>query len=636
MKNRVLILNLLTLILAMFCSCATNESVQTNSNPTEHAENLLKRGLYADAEKAFDHIINKDPSNTKAVLGLINLYIETGRDDEATAFLEQQTQARAKPIYYSRLAGIYKGMGKLSESIEQLRLYQSSLPEDHPNIVKAKNEIEQLSYAIDLISNPYDIKIEPLSKDINTSTYSEYQPRFTLDNSEIIFTRKINGQEDLFTATKQDSSYIIKPISAINTRYNEGAQTISGDGRYLIFTHCNDKAGYGSCDLYESIKVNDQWSRPKNIGAPVNTSGWESQPSLNEDGTVLYFASTYANGMGQSDIWTSTRSKAGWSKPENLGSVINTKGRDESPFIHADGRSLYFRSTGHPGIGSYDLYVSTKTNGVWSTPKNMGYPINSIGEERDLVVSLDGLTGYFSSDSFEGNKEHLDIYKFTLPSALAPTPMTYLQCQVLDKDSNEPIEAQILIYDLETNSELVNKNTDVFGRILTALEVSNEISMQISAPGYTFWSEHFSYDQSRYGRNPYSETIYLNKIRANPTTPNELAIDEPIVLKNIFFETGSAALLPASNQEIRFLYDYLKFNTLSIQIIGHTDNVGAESENQVLSQQRAESVRQKLIDLGISPDRILAIGRGELSPIATNETDNGRAQNRRTEVVINK
>jgi outer membrane protein OmpA-like peptidoglycan-associated protein/Tol biopolymer transport system component len=635
MNKRFLYPKILFLFLLFSIACTTTQSLQNNNltDDISHAEQLLARGQYLESEKAFLRILNLEPAHTLAVMGLSQVYLEQGKRQEAINLLEEQELIEAKPIFYSRLSALYTEEGRLSESIDQLKMFQNSIGTDHPNYQKAQGEIDKLKYAQEVISRPYDISVTPLPSPINSED-SEYQPRFTLDESVIVFTRKIRGQEDLFEASLKDSVYSVEPISAVNTSFNEGSQTISGDGKYLIFTHCNEKAGFGSCDLYESIYSDGQWSRPKNLGPTINSSAWETQPSLTADGQELYFASNRPGGVGESDIWHSYRTAEGWTRPTPLSSVINTTARDESPFIHADGKTLYFRSTGHKGIGSYDLYMSQSKEGRWMSPINLGYPINSLGEERDLVVNLEGTKAYFSSDTYLNVKnDHLDIYQFELPEDFRPAAMTYMRCEVLSHTTHQPLPAQVTITNIETNETIAQVTVDPSGHFLRAVPQGTKLALHVFYDGYTFYSDFIYYPDLRHGQNPYTETIYLQKL-PTATVTNNLQTQEPVILRNIFFATGSAELLAQSEPEIRYLYNFLKDNDYKIQIIGHTDQVGSEDDNLTLSINRSKAVKERLIQKGILEKRIEAIGKGESEPIAENTSDEGRAINRRTEFII--
>jgi hypothetical protein len=258
---------------------------------------------------------------------------------------------------------------------------------------------------------------------INTNV-SEYFPTITLDGKTLVFTRRVNHfNEDFFEAIKGDDHWSKSTVllGNINTNMNEGAQNISQDGQWLIFTGCNFPDGYGSCDLYISYLTKDGWSTPENLGNRINTEFWESAPSLSPDKRDLYFESHKPGGYGGGDIYVSHRTSGGrWSEPENLGPTINTAGDEGAPFIHADNQTLYFTSNGHQGYGGDDLFLSRKTDkGTWGIPENLGYPINTIENEGSLVIAADGLTAYYASDRSD-SRGGLDLYTFELRKDVRP------------------------------------------------------------------------------------------------------------------------------------------------------------------------------------------------------------------------
>ena len=258
----------------------------------------------------------------------------------------------------------------------------------HPD---AQKTIANCRFAMEAMQHPMHYELVNLGPNVN-SDWDEFLAAITADDENIVFTVKhprdnetvcafCLNEEDLYSSTKtNDGTWSPRrPLGPpVKTGYNEGAQCISPDGKYLLYTMCDADFGIGSCDLYWAKRIGDRWSRPRNFGAPVNTSAWESQPTMASDGMTIYFASSRSGGYGGMDIWKTTMTAEGeFSIPENLGPAINTPGDDAAPFIHSDGRTLYFASNGRVGMGGYDLYYATlQPDGSWSEPKNMGYPIN--------------------------------------------------------------------------------------------------------------------------------------------------------------------------------------------------------------------------------------------------------------------
>lgn len=504
---------------------------------------------------------------------------------------------------------------------------------------RAAKHLANCQFAAVAIKNPVPFEPKSIGENINTTGF-EYLPSITADGEFLVYTTRIKNQEDLYYSKKVDGQWETgKPMTAINTPLNEATQTLSADGRLLVYTACNRKDGYGGCDLYFSEVKNDRWTQPINIGAPINTKAWDSQPSITASGTALYFASERGGGQGEKDLWISYRTKDGrWSKPENLGEVINTPGNEQAPFIHPDGRTLYFMSDGHPGMGDYDLFYSKKDEqGNWTKPKNLGYPINTPAHEGALFVDLNGKTAYFASDKDytspdpTNQRTTTDIYFFELHPEARPEPVTYVKAKVRDQETKQWIQANAEIIDLETGQVLFNQPTTETGSFLITLPSGKDYALNVSKENYLFHSENFQLKQSTSTEEPFLLEIDLVPIPEEET----LAESKPVVLRNVFFETGSAALLDLSKVELDRLKKLLENNTaLKIKINGHTDNVGSEEDNLQLSEARAKAVRDYLIESGIAEQRLQYEGFGETIPIDSNETDEGRRNNRRTEFEI--
>ncbi|MDP6909861.1 MAG: OmpA family protein, partial [Flavobacteriales bacterium] len=342
---------------------------------------------------------------------------------------------------------------------------------------------------------------------------------------------------------------------------------------------------------------------------------------------TLYFASNRADGEGGTDIWITHLAPNGeWTLPRNLGETINTPHAEETPFIHPDGKTLYFTSDGHVGLGQKDIFVTRKdADGNWSSPINLGYPINTWKDEMGLFVSASGETAYFSSDR-EGGFGKLDLYSFQLYEKVRPEKVTYVKGRIKDKVFGKPISARLQLIDLATSEVIVESASDkITGNFLVTLPVNHDYALNVSKDGFLFYSEHFSLSQNENENRPYTLNVDLQPIK----------FGEKVVLKNIFFETASYSLLPESKVELDKLVGFLDNNpSINIEIGGHTDNIGKPEDNQSLSENRAKTVREYLIAHGIDADRTEHHGYGESQPIDTNDTSTGRANNRRTEFKV--
>lgn len=292
----------------------------------------------------------------------------------------------------------------------------------------AEHDLECIAFRRKALANPVPFKPENMGAGVNSAD-DEYLPTLTADGKTLIFTRynRPSMAEDFFQSRLIDGKWgkAVRMAQPLNSDENEGAGCISQDGRILYFTACGRKDGAGRCDLYISYRKAGGWSVPQNLGPAVNTSAWESQPCLSIDGKTLYFVSNREGGQGGMDIWRSTLEEGRWSKPENMGPGINTAGDEKSPFVSFDDQRLYFSSNGRVGMGGLDLFVCSRTEaGTWGEPQNLGYPINTGGDESSLIVSPDGQTAIFSSDKF-GGQGGLDLYSFALPEAVRPEPVEY-------------------------------------------------------------------------------------------------------------------------------------------------------------------------------------------------------------------
>ncbi|MFQ3580042.1 MAG: OmpA family protein, partial [Bacteroidales bacterium] len=411
----------------------------------------------------------------------------------------------------------------------------------------------------------------------------------------------------------------------INTAGNEGAQTITADGRHLFFTACNRPDGKGQCDIYYSYKKGDTWTLPKNLGNPVNTQYWESQPSVSADGRSLFFVSNRPGNLGNTDIYVTHLSDDGkWSPPKNLGKVINTEGSENSPFIHNDGTTLYFASNGHVGMGGMDLFRSTWQNNEWTTPQNLGYPINTWKDETGLIINAKGDVAIFASereDTFGG----IDLYQFELPQSIRPLQVLYLKGIITDSITKQPLAAQIELFDVETSNLIIRSFSDpVTGNFLFTLTVGKEYALNVAKQGYLFYSENFKIKKNDTTLDTY-KTITLQPIQ----------VGKSVILKNIFFDTDSFNLKPASKVELDKLTDFLIKNpTIKIEIGGHTDNTGNKQKNIELSQLRAKSVYNYLVENKITANRLFFKGYGDSKPVVPNTSETNKAKNRRTEFMI--
>jgi outer membrane protein OmpA-like peptidoglycan-associated protein len=403
---------------------------------------------------------------------------------------------------------------------------------------------------------------------------------------------------------------------------------LSPDGRLLFFTACGRNDGRGSCDVYYSMKMENYWSRPVNAGSVVNSSFWEAQPSVSSDNKKLFFASNRPGGVGGMDIWSSEIAvikdgKLFFKTPKNLGRGVNSRENDFSPFIHADGSTLYFSSEGRSGMGGSDLFLSKLKDTIWTEAVNLGSPINTRFNEDGLVVSPTSNVAIFSSNregSIAGTK---DLYQLKLPSEFLPEKVGYIKGYVFISETDSIIQAPIELTQLESN-ETRNIISDRDEGYITTLVAGKTYALNVSIEGYLFYSRHFNLKENLGFKQAERVDIYLEPIKTGKI----------FVLSNIFFDFDSDQLKEESDAELIQLTDFLRKNPqLNIEISGHTDNVGGSDYNLKLSESRAKAIFNYLKQY-IRPDRMIYKGYGSEMPVASNESEHGRALNRRSEIKI--
>ena len=605
------------------------KSAQLYSRALEIAQN----NDFTQSIRILEGVVKTDAGFEDAWLSLAGMYGELKNYSAAIAAYEKARSIDSMYFkdynlpYSINLAGrgeFGKALAAANHFLEIPNLNETSLKAGQ---YRKRSYEFALAYAASQTGASYKFEPKNLGDSINTKD-SEYYPTLTIDNKELIFTRRLNNfNEDFYGAT--DSAFHwskAKGLSGnINSAQNEGAQNISQDGQWLIFTGCNFPDGYGSCDLYISYLSAEGWSAPQNMGNKINTENWESAPSLSPDKQDLYFASRRPGGYGGSDIYISHRLPTGrWTEPENAGPEINTAGDESTPFIHADNHSLYFTSNGHTGYGGDDLYLAYKgPNGKWSAAKNLGYPINTIENEGSLVVAADGETAYYASDRSD-SRGGLDLYTFNLRSDVRPVKTLWIKGKVFDKNTTRGLPSAVELTDLLTKEVASKVQTDEKGNYLITLPVGRDYAFNVNRKGYLFYSRNFSLNQKT------ADSTYNIDIALQPLEPNAT-----VVLNNIFFDVNKWALRPESQIELNKVVGLLKENpTLTIQINGHTDNAGKPADNLKLSNDRAQAVVNYLIAQDIPSKRLSFKGFGADQPVADNKTEEGKAKNRRTELKV--
>ncbi len=592
----------------------------------EEAVGYLNQQEIGAGLQTIEKALDRDPQFVEAWLVKADLLIESLQMDEAIEAMKKSIEVNPDffPNKYFTLGQLYMGQAKYEEAHEQFStlLTYGQVPSellDHAN-----KQLENSEFAMEAIKNPVDFNPINLGPGVN-SEMAEYYPSITVDGKQLLFTREVRvspeqkrGQEDFFLSHLENNTWgPARPLDYINTPGNEGAPAISPDGQNMVFTACDlygsygpERDGYGSCDLFFAYKIGNGWSRAKNIGPQINTAHWESQPSISADGKTLYFVRGDRNpAKRSSDLYMSILDDGGeWGKPVKLSSTINTTYNEESVLIHPDGKTLYFSSDGHPGMGGLDIFVSTRIGeNEWTEPVNLGYPINTAADENSLLVSPMGDIAYFSSDR-PGGEGDLDLYSFELPKPFRPNPVSSLNGLVYDAVTKKPLYARFELIDLESEEVVVTSySNSEDGSFLVALPFNRKYALNASKSGYLFYSDHL--DLSAEG------DYFAGKVLEVPM--HKVSDGQTIVLNNVFFDTDKFDLRQESRAELNKLVEFMKQNDrIQIEIGGHTDNQGSAAHNQELSENRAQSVMRYLVENGLEAERLSAKGYGQDHPVA--------------------
>jgi outer membrane protein OmpA-like peptidoglycan-associated protein len=490
-------------------------------------------------------------------------------------------------------------------------------------------DLVDLRKEIDTLRPPKSVLIN-MGDDIN-SLKEDYGPTIGNVDDILLFTSKRNlkyvaGErvvnEDLFFSLTMPGGYWGKAqeFTTINTSYNEGSACLSQDGKQLFFSRCNSPGSLGNCDLYVStLGADSVWSASKNLGATINSTGWDSHPSLTHSGDTLYFASNRAGGFGLSDIYYSVKDEKGdWQKAKNAGPIINTRNSEVSPFFHRKFNVLYFSSNGHPlNFGEFDIYKSYFKNGSWVEPRNIGPLVNGGGSEYYFTIDSESKSLYYAR-SVEEDINNLDLYSFPVPMGAQPEANVALKGSLKSSQTGEPLKGIVSIIDLDEGVEVAPKYLRDDGTF--NFELINKRNYLLIIQGDDFFriEELFFLDgEMRIDRE------------ADP-------IESKIAFESLEFENGKADILESMHKDLdkvaNFLIDH---PNLGLRISGHTDSAGKEESNLKLSQDRADAIKRYLLDaFNIKDSRVEAIGYGSSKPIVEELTNKDRQLNRRVEFEI--
>ncbi|MEZ4936482.1 MAG: OmpA family protein [Crocinitomicaceae bacterium] len=679
MKN-ILILGI-ALFISVFGSSQMNYSTK-NKKAIKYFEEGMKKEMELDPSsnrpnyrggiELFQKAIEKDPNFIEAYGMCMNFYEKIGQTDKAyqtgkKAIDLNLTGPGSSFLYYKTAELGFKE--KEYETAIQLAEKFLKTNRNPEMKVKAEEIISSSKFALESIAEGVEIRLVNLGEGINTKD-PEYFPSLTVDEKTIIFTRQIHvpntpdhipGQEDLYISHLGPDGKWIKatplPSNINHPMANQGAPSIGADGSTVVFIGCQNVdgtypegyQGFGSCDIYITKKLGNKWYAPRNLGNKINSFNWETQPSLSADGKTMYFIRGDRRIKQQAmvrpdlklnvgDIFVSYLDEEGnWSDPIKLPDNVNTPYKEESVFIHPDGRTLYFGSDGHPGLGGTDIFMTRlQDDGSWSNPINLGHPINSPADEATLIVAASGRYAMLGSDR-PGGFGDMDIYQFNMPEKFRPNPVIYMEGIAFNaKNQEERLGAKFQLFDLETGKEVVRSQADpVTGEFLVTLPVNKDYSLIANHDGFLMFTKNFTLTEPENSEEAYHLNVPMQPFEAGSA----------VRLDNIFFDFGKYTLRKESYVELDKFVKFLKNNpSLKIELGGHTDTRGDAKDNQILSENRAKAVADYLVLKGIPSTHITYKGYGESQPLVSDEAieelanekekEAAHQQNRRTEYKI--
>lgn len=679
------------ILLFLLCVCCCNwcfaqdDADPCEQHPSKTAEKMYKKarefqksGKKAEAIEIYEELLAENPDYLEAqYYYAVSFYLPLEMNHfELDTKVKKQNAEKALAAfnaiynicpYYKIHYNMYAArLSYIMERFSEAKKFAQVLL-DNPDLVskleyldEAKIIIDKSSFYDHILSNPVPFEPRPV-KGISTKD-DEYLATVSPDGECFYFTRrmdvvdnspfgqghKVNKEFFSYSKKRSDGSFGKgEPLpTPFNVSTNEGSPTINLSNDMLIFSRMTPAriggGNYPNYDLYCSYYIDGEWTTPEKLGGGINRDdSWESQPSLSSDGEMLFFASDRPGGFGGSDIWCSRKNAAGeWQKPINLGQTINTAGNERSPFLHTDSKTLYFSSSGHDGMGGMDVfYAKIDDKGRWSKPINIGHPINTERDEVDFFVSLDGKTGYFSSDHYTAQGELVgelyanetsptswDIFQFELYEAARPKSMIIIKGKV-EADDGEIENAVVEVRNSESkviSKAKVNANT---GQYAIAAEVNKEkpenLIVNVKKEGHSFDTKMITVEQQSH------------PVITNDAEVKKVEVGKVCDLHDINFPTNDFSLDDNSKRIINLFIEFLNENpTVKVEIQGHTDNIGDDKSNQKLSEERAKSVYDYVLSQNVDSNRLKYKGYGESKPIADNNTAAGRAKNRRTVFVI--
>ena len=604
------------------------------------AQSHLKRD-YKSAIALLEKATLKDFKFLEAHLELATIYKELSESVKAENILDNirihVLESKDFTLQYE-VTQLYYRIGAYLKAKAYLDLiYPQAI---NSKILKSKLQVLQqnLNLALENIQNSLTFNPQLLPAPLNQFV-SQYFPILTVDQQTILFSALIEQsgeyKENIYISHKDPLGNWTQPKSISNQinqpNSNEGTCSISADKKTLVFSSCSRLGNYGICDLYISYKKDTEWSTPRNLGTNINSTIWQSQPSLSADGKTLYFVSERSDNYGKHDIWKSTLQANGeWTKAVNLGPVINSKDREVSPFIHPNGQTLFFASDRIPSMGGFDIYYTNFLDGKWTTPVNIGYPINNHKDQSSIFITPDGKKGYYADWKQQdfNYRSSSYLYEFDIPDNWIDVPVSEMvKIQVLDQKTQKSIVAQIEVYDTaEINAcpqRIEVNETDQEAIIM--VKKGKEYIVYINKEGHFFESRYIDFKNSEKPKITPDNKIFLHPV----------AIEKSKILEYIYFDYNDHTLLEKSHVELNHLLKFLQENlTFIIELEGHTDHIGSHKYNHELSIKRAKAAYDYLIQFGITSNRLRYTGYGKIHPLFPSNTPEHQQRNRRVAFKI--
>lgn len=690
MKNRYLLALLPLLGLLPLFAQGQNVEFESRNFPNQKEEYKQAVREFKEAEKLYEqgparydaaipHYLvayKLNPSNAQLNFHLGMAYLSSAFKVKALTYLESASSLSPQidPLIQYYLGRALHLNAKWDQAIEAYRLALPPAQDKNSPVTvgDVRKCIDECQTGKELMKKPARVFIDNLGPEIN-SQYPEYVPVITADESQLFFTARrpttTGGRidpdlgdyfEDIYMSTRVEGSTrwteaknVGKPL---NSDGHDATVGLAPDGQKLLVYRQNN-AG----DLYECQLEGTLWSEAEALSRKINTNAHESSASYASDGNSLFFVSNKEDGsLGGHDIYqiglASGKGKGAKAQQVmNVGPVINTRYDEEAVFIHPDGKTMYFSSQGHNTMGGFDIFKSVYENGKWSTPENLGWPINTPDDDVFFVISASGKHGYYSSARADGLGGR-DIYRITFlgaekppvlstednllasraapvqesnvaaPLTVSTAQVTILKGTITDATTKKPLEAEIEVIDNVRNEIIAAfKSNSSTGRYLVSLPSGVNYGIVVRKEGYLFHSENFDIPAS----SAYQEVVKNVEL-------NKLAVGNKIVLRNIFFDFDKATLRPESQSELERVFKLMTEDapTMKIELSGHTDDRGSAVYNQDLSERRAKAVVDYLVKKGIPADRLKWAGYGLTQPIAPNNSSANRQLNRRTEFKI--